>query len=250
MSEAETETKGQKPKISRLALASMNCLIVSVICGVLFAQTDTSGPEFLAIGFALGGCLCLFATPILGIAALLKIKDSNVLLAGRGLAIAALSISAFFIVLGFIIPQMGKTSPKVYRLQCMAQLYAMGSTMRLYSVENEDRYPDADKWCDLLKKYLHEPERRFVCKISNTKAGQCSYALNQNIVGMKTSGIPPNVVLLFESVPGWNQCGGPELLNTENHKGKGCNILFNDGRVEFVKTEQLGELKWKVEQKQ
>ena len=46
----------------------------------------------------------------------------------------------------------------------------------------------------------------------------------------------------------WNQVGGPEILTTENHKGKGCNVLFNNGRVEFVKPEQLGELKWEAEE--
>jgi prepilin-type processing-associated H-X9-DG protein len=54
--------------------------------------------------------------------------------------------------------------------------------------------------------------------------------------------------LLFET-KGGNQFGGPELLSFGNHKGKGCNILFNDGHVEFVKKEQLGQLKWKVEEK-
>ena len=48
----------------------------------------------------------------------------------------------------------------------------------------------------------------------------------------------------------WNQVGGPEILTTENHKGKGCNILFNDGSVEFVKTERLGELVWEVEEEE
>ncbi|HSV99683.1 MAG TPA: H-X9-DG-CTERM domain-containing protein [Sedimentisphaerales bacterium] len=53
-----------------------------------------------------------------------------------------------------------------------------------------------------------------------------------------------DVVLLFESKPGWNQSGGAELLTTENHQGKGCNVLFTDGHVEFVKTEYLSELRW------
>jgi hypothetical protein len=44
----------------------------------------------------------------------------------------------------------------------------------------------------------------------------------------------------------WNQVGGPEILTTENHKGRGCNILFITGRVEFVEPERLGQLKWKV----
>jgi len=49
---------------------------------------------------------------------------------------------------------------------------------------------------------------------------------------------------LFESKPGWNQHGGPELLNPDNHNGKGCNVLFNDAHVEFVKTEDFNDLKW------
>jgi hypothetical protein len=43
----------------------------------------------------------------------------------------------------------------------------------------------------------------------------------------------------------WNQSGGAELLTTENHKGEGCNILFNDRSVKFVRADQLSELRWK-----
>lgn len=46
----------------------------------------------------------------------------------------------------------------------------------------------------------------------------------------------------------WNQVGGPEILTTENHNGKGCNVLFNDGRVEFIKTKHLDKLKWEAEE--
>ena len=38
-------------------------------------------------------------------------------------------------------------------------------------------------------------------------------------------------------------------MTTDNHKGKGCNVLFNDRRVEFVKAERIGELKWDTEKK-
>jgi prepilin-type processing-associated H-X9-DG protein len=55
---------------------------------------------------------------------------------------------------------------------------------------------------------------------------------------------PPDMVLLFDTHPGWNQSGGPELLTTDNHKGDGCNVLFVDGHVDFVKTEDLNKLRW------
>jgi prepilin-type processing-associated H-X9-DG protein len=54
----------------------------------------------------------------------------------------------------------------------------------------------------------------------------------------------PDVVLLFESTAGWNQVGGPELLTTRHHEGKGCNVLFVDYHAEFVKGEEIPRLKW------
>jgi len=50
--------------------------------------------------------------------------------------------------------------------------------------------------------------------------------------------------LLFETKKGWNQHGGRELLTLENHKGEGCNVLFNDKSVRFIKAEDVNELKW------
>ena len=84
-------------------------------------------------------------------------------------------------------------------------------------------------------------EKSFKCPAS--KKGRCHYAMNPNCEPKS----PSDMVLLFETKGGWNQFGGSELLTTENHGGKGCNVLFNDGHVEFVRPERLGELKWKVE---
>jgi prepilin-type processing-associated H-X9-DG protein len=53
------------------------------------------------------------------------------------------------------------------------------------------------------------------------------------------------MVLLFETNPGWNQVGGPESLTTENHQNDGCNVLFVDGHVEFVKKQDVNRLHWK-----
>jgi len=70
--------------------------------------------------------------------------------------------------------------------------------------------------------------------------------MNKNIEILGTSS-PSDMVLLFETGPGWNQSGGPEILTTDNHQGEGCNIVFVDGHVEFVKTEDLNNLKWTSE---
>ncbi|HIJ71213.1 MAG TPA: hypothetical protein HPP87_07600 [Planctomycetes bacterium] len=62
---------------------------------------------------------------------------------------------------------------------------------------------------------------------------------------MKLDELPQDVVLLFETAPGWNEVGGPELLTTKNHKGRGCCILFA-GNPEgvFIKTADLDTLRW------
>jgi hypothetical protein len=68
------------------------------------------------------------------------------------------------------------------------------------------------------------------------------YAMNSNC----TEGSPDDMVFLFESQPGWNQHGGPELFTFDNHDPKGGCVLLNDGTVKFIRTkEELQQLRWK-----
>lgn len=94
--------------------------------------------------------------------------------------------------------------------------------------------------------YIYNPDEAFKCP--EVKEGRCNFAFNKNIAGMKLDDIPGDVVLLFESEPGWNQVGGPELLASEAHKRgrgiKGCNVAFADGIQRFVKKEDLDTLRW------
>lgn len=68
--------------------------------------------------------------------------------------------------------------------------------------------------------------------------------MNENIEELGTSA-PSDMVLLFETYPGWNQSGGPEILTTDKHQGEGCNVLFVDLHIEFVQMKRLNNLKWK-----
>ncbi len=68
------------------------------------------------------------------------------------------------------------------------------------------------------------------------------YAMNPNC----QENSPGDMVLLFESKPGWNQHGGPELFTFDNHDPKGGCVLPNDGTVKFIRTEEeLHALRWK-----
>ena len=68
------------------------------------------------------------------------------------------------------------------------------------------------------------------------------YAMNSSC----REGSPDDMVFLFESQPGWNQHGGPELFTFDNHDPKGGCVLLNDGIVKFIRTtEELEHLRWK-----
>ena len=60
----------------------------------------------------------------------------------------------------------------------------------------------------------------------------------------------PDMVLLFDTYPGWNQVGGSEILTTANHEGEGCNVLFMDGQIYFEKVPALQHLQWKPHEAQ
>jgi hypothetical protein len=117
-----------------------------------------------------------------------------------------------------------------------------------YAGDYDGQYPTADKWCDLLMTTSSVADtKQFICRGSDAKIGESSYALNKNIAGKKASEIPEDIVLLFEAEKGWNQVGGPELLTLENHDGEGCNVLFGGLHVTFVKKERIADLNWGVE---
>ena len=137
---------------------------------------------------------------------------------------------------------------RAYRIICHENLNYLCVAMQVYASNYDNKYPTSDKWCDLLLQRGGVREESFVCKGAFKKGNKepCHYAINPNCEPNSL----PDMVLLFETKGGWNQVGGSELLTFENHKGKGCNILFNDGHVEFVNTERIGELNWDVEKKQ
>ena len=124
------------------------------------------------------------------------------------------------------------------RLICHAHLQSLGVAFVLYSQENGNVYPPASKWCDLLVgRYAREESLH----CDKGKEGQCDYAMNP----LADPCGAPDIVLLFECRAGWNQAGGQEILSTKHHEGRGSNILFVDGHVEFIGAEKVPLLRWK-----
>jgi hypothetical protein len=216
MSEIEGQPSEQKAKICQLGVWA---LLLSLLGLFTFGITSV-------IGF------------ILAVIADRRICKSKGGLRGRVYTTLAV-ITSIVILTHLVIPDR-----PVRRVPCRINLTVLRGAMLEYASDFNGQYPVLDKWCDLLVRHSKVREIFFVCPFAGK--GRCHYAINPNC----EPNSPEDIVLLFETKGGWNQFGGPEILTLENHNGKGCNVLFNGGRVEFVKPERLGELKWNVDKEQ
>jgi len=196
-------------------------------------------------------------TLFLGVAALIngfiglsKIKKSNGNLKGKGLAITGISIS-FLLIAWFLVTSyfhLEGDLNRAGRADCRKSLSSLGVAMRAYAKDHNDTYPQANNWCDVLIKNYNVNPKQFCCPAGDAKEGQSSYAFNINAVGKKAPEIPLDMVLIFETAEGgWDMVGGAEILSTKNHQLNGCNVLFADQHVEYVKTKDLSKLRWKAD---
>ena len=60
--------------------------------------------------------------------------------------------------------------------------------------------------------------------------GECQFAFNKNLSGMKLEDIPEDTVLLFEADGDWNLNGTSELLKTRYSKDGFIRMLFADNK--------------------
>ena len=98
------------------------------------------------------------------------------------------------------------------RVTCQVNLKQLTLGLIIYAAEYDDLFPSALQWCDLTVDVFGGKEEMIgICRCKGDQEGPCSYALNPHADPFSVS----DMVLLFESQPGWNQFGGPELLTME-----------------------------------
>lgn len=225
-------------RTSKLAVASLVLAILS-----FFTFFITAVPAF-----------------ILGLVSIFKIEKSAGKLKGKGLAIAGIAVPAavmpFALMLGILLPALAKVRLMAHRQVCATNMSTLGKAMLVYTNDHDGKYPSTSNWCDLLIEHAEVSPQCFRCKgafgckaarcYKDVSGKLCSYAMNKNMEELRANA-PPDMVLLFETSPGWNQSGGPEILTTDNHQREGCNVLFVDSHVQFVKTEDINDLKWTTE---
>ena len=241
MSEMKTETEAKKQRTCLPAILAPSLVILGYCWLALFLEEGPIPNRHLVF---LGPFLWL-AGIASAIVALVKIKRSRGILVGRFSAILGIVVAAFSLWFTSSTWAYYLGYDPIGRLMCQNNLSLLKGAIKGYATDHEGKYPKPDKWCDLLIEGNHATEEAFICRSASSQydSSRCHYAMNPNC----KPNSPGGMVLLFETKGGWNQFGGLEILTTGNHGGKGCNVLFNDGSVKFVKTKDLGKLKWKIE---
>jgi len=167
----------------------------------------------------------------------------------------ALGGTAFLLLVAVLpsvfLPIIWHPEHQVTRVTCEANLKQLGLVSIMYAEAHRGQFPTAERWCDLLAAEFEKESFKEIFEFENAhldetfhcpraESGPCSYAMNPHADPNSAE----DVVLLFESNPGWNQYGAPELLATANHDGQGCNVLFVDGHVNFVRADAVNRLNW------
>jgi hypothetical protein len=235
MSKKENKTPNKQPVELTLAIV---CLIVFMLGDILLPAVDGHKHRAILRFLFLLGLPCLLLALVLGLAALRKIIRTKGVLALKIITVAIILSSAALITGWFFFWSSGPFTPS-WRVACGTNMKGLGMCIAIYADDNGGKYPAPKTWCDLLTQDGLAEKRLFKC-LAHRKS-ESTYAINPNC----EPNSPPDTVVLFETKGGWNQLGGQEILTTENHDPKGCNILFNDLSVRFVKTEELDKLRWK-----
>jgi len=185
---------------------------------------------------------------VLGVIGVYKFKKSKGELGGVVLSLCGIIIgtaTVTWIASGGTERVLSRIICHAPKMVCGTNMSGLGKAMFIYSSDH-GKYPTPDKWCDLLMEHADVRGKTFLCygAVQNGDEGPCHYAMNPHCRPNSN----PEMVLLFEAKGSWNKFGGVESLTFVNHKGYGCNVLFNDGHVKFVSLAEVVELKWTDEQ--
>ena len=184
---------------------------------------------------------------ILGIVAMVKIKNSDGQLKGNGLAIAGVCVSGLFLLMipiwaAMLLPALAKAKQRAQAINCVNNAKQIALAIRIYSTDNSDQFPYKTNWCDAIQQNIGSP-RPLQCPAS--PGSRSGYAFNEKLDGLKAGDVDPQTVMIFESTIGWNGAGGAESLTTPRHgRAGGVIVGFADGSVQRVQASQLGTLRW------
>lgn len=157
-------------------------------------------------------------------------------------AVLAPTVAVAAIAMGAMLPALAKARGGAQNNENVSNLKQLGLAARMYAVDNKDKYPPADKWCDVLMAYAASEK---VYKARNDSGpGRCSFAYNAKLSGMDEAKVSPQTVLFFEAESGWNVSGGMELLLSKPRQPGTYVVGFADGSVQQISASRVRTLRW------
>jgi len=198
------------------------------------------------VGIFTCGLTALFGL-ILGIVAMVKVKNSRGALTGNGLALAGTIVSGVALMLlpifaAMLLPALAAAKQKAQEINCVNNQKQLALAVKIYSGDHTNRFPPAATWCDAIMEEVGSPK---VFKCPASLAGSRSdYAFNAKLAGLDENEVNPNTVMLFETDAGWNANGGPELMIGKPRHARMLVVALADGSVLQLRESQLGTLRW------
>ncbi len=208
----------------------------------------------VALAFGFAGYLSYGVSGIvglvLGIRALRLIQTSWGDLRGEGVAISAIIASSGAILTGpylfYLTRSLFVSNQEETLLEtCITNQRQVARAFLMYSSDNEGTLPPGAAWCDAAGPYLMSLDSLHCIHLG---AHESSYAMNGYLSSMPLNRLesPGEVVLLFDSIPGWNLFGNDSLA-VARHK-EGLVIARADGHVHWTLPADLNVRTWKPNQ--
>ena len=201
------------------------------------------------LGLFTCGLTALFGL-ILGIIAMVKVKNSGGRLGGNGLALAGVIVSGIFLVMipflilpAMLLPALARAHQKAALINCVNHEKQLALAIRIYSGDNKDQFPPAATWCAAIQPETAGNQQLFRCQAVDSPS-RCDYAFNAKLSGLDISKVNPQTVLLFESDGGWNANGGSELMIGKPRHAQILVVAFADGSVQLLRESQINTLRW------
>ena len=219
---------------SRLAKAAIYCAVGSII-SIPMALLFASLHSYLTIVFWSISILLAIAGFLLGIMAIVVIIFSRERLWGFMISfLAILFASAYLFLIGSILSSVRGRQESEKANMGTYNLRVLGNALIKYVENNKGYLPSADKWCDELMKYdkeLTQADFRHPKPEEWQLKGECHFAFNSNLSGLRLDDISKDTVLIFEADGPWNLNGTSDLLRTRYDEHGYIALFYIDGKT-------------------
>lgn len=220
--------------------AAFYCAVFAIVLSAFCLLLANGGGMFLFI--ALGLYVIAF---FLGVSSLfmmvVTLNFSGFITTMVAIVLSVSPLIFTFVIVGFS----ARGRQKVMSVQSgKKNLEVLDKALRNYE-RTYGRLPEADRWCDILLEYDSTLSKESFlhpgAKVMTLK-GQCHFAFNKNLSGLKLSDVASDTTFLFWADGPWNLNGGAELLEPEISKygfifmtlAKGKTVTYSYNRKSYT----------------